>query len=84
MGLFDKLFKKNETVLEEVNASDDDICAIADGELIDVHTVSDAVFAEEMMDKLGGFVKSDSEALYQLCRNAAENIANELLLRSDM
>ena len=42
------------------------------------------VFAEEMMDKLGGFVKSDSEALYQLCRNAAENIANELLLRSDM
>ncbi|MBQ9531599.1 MAG: type IV secretion system DNA-binding domain-containing protein [Eubacterium sp.] len=41
------------------------------------------VFAEEMMNELGGFVRSDSEALYSICHNAAENIANELLLRSD-
>lgn len=41
------------------------------------------VFAEEMLDRLGGFVRSDSEALYMLCRNAAENIANELLTRGD-
>ena len=61
MGLFDKLFKKNETVLEEVNASDDDICAIADGELIDVHTVSDAVFAEEMMGKSTAFRFEDGK-----------------------
>lgn len=52
MGLFDKLFKKEETViLPEVNADDESIVALADGELIDVHTVSDSVFAEEMMGK---------------------------------
>lgn len=42
-----------------------------------------SVFAEEMLEKLGGFVRSDSEALYALCYNAAENIANELILRGD-
>ena len=52
MGLFDKLFKKEEPVkLPELNVSDSDIVAIADGELIDVHTVPDPVFAEEMMGK---------------------------------
>ena len=52
MGLFDKLFKKEEEVkLPELNVSDDAIVAIADGELIDVHTVPDPVFAEEMMGK---------------------------------
>jgi PTS system glucose-specific IIA component len=53
MGLFDKLFKKEEEIslpaLE--NTSDEDIVALADGELIDVSTVSDPVFAEEMMGK---------------------------------
>ena len=52
MGLFDRLFRKEEEVkLPELNVSDDDIVAIADGELIDVHTVPDPVFAEEMMGK---------------------------------
>ena len=37
--------------LPELNISDSDIVTIADGELIDVHTVSDPVFAEEMMGK---------------------------------
>ena len=56
MGLFDKLFKKEETtVLTEINAGDEDIVAIADGKLIDVHTVSDPVFAEEMMGKSVAF-----------------------------
>ena len=54
MGLFDKLFKKEEP-LPTLNVSDDDIVAIADGELIDVHTVSDPVFAEEMMGKSVAF-----------------------------
>lgn len=50
MGLFDKLFKKEEEiVLPELNVSDDAIVALADGELIDVTTVSDPVFAEKMM-----------------------------------
>ena len=50
MGLFDKLFKKEEEVkLPELSVSDDAIVAIADGEMIDVTTVSDPVFAEKMM-----------------------------------
>ncbi len=57
MGLFDKLFKKEETVsLPALDVSDDDIVAIADGDLIDIHTVSDPVFAEEMMGKSTAFV----------------------------
>lgn len=56
MGLFDKLFKKEEEVkLPELSVSDEDIVAIADGKLIDVHTVSDSVFAEEMMGKSTAF-----------------------------
>ncbi len=54
MGLFDKLFKKEES-LPQLNVSDADIVAIADGELIDVHTVSDQVFAEEIMGKSVAF-----------------------------
>lgn len=55
MGLFDKFLKKEE-VLPELNVSDSDIVAIADGQLIDVHTVEDPVFAEEMMGKSTAFV----------------------------
>jgi len=52
MGLFDRLFRKEEEVkLPELIVCDDDIVAIADGELIDVHTVADPVFGEEMMGK---------------------------------
>lgn len=50
MGLFDKLF--NKTIeLEELNVSDDDIVAIADGQMIDVKTLSDPMFAQEMLGK---------------------------------
>lgn len=51
MGLFDKLLKKKpeEVILPELNVSDEAIVAIADGDLIDVTTVSDPVFAEKMM-----------------------------------
>lgn len=49
MGLFDAFKKKNEPVLEEINVPDTDIIAIADGELIDVSTVPDEVFAQKMM-----------------------------------
>ena len=56
MGIFDKLFgKEKKPVLPELDVSDNDITAIADGELIDVHTVSDPVFAEEMMGKSTAF-----------------------------
>ena len=50
MGLFDRFLKKEEEVqLPELHVSDEAIVAIADGELIDVSTVSDPVFAEKMM-----------------------------------
>ena len=51
MGLFDRLFKKQEeeVSLPELQVSDDAIVAIADGEMIDVSTVPDPVFAEKMM-----------------------------------
>ena len=56
MGLFDKLFKKEqEVVLPELNVADSDIVAIADGELIDIKSVPDPVFAEEMMGKSTAF-----------------------------
>ena len=56
MGLSDKLFKKEEEVkLEPVVVADDAIVALADGEMFDVHTVSDPVFAEEMMGKSVAF-----------------------------
>ncbi len=57
MGLFDKLFKKEEEVVLPAleNVSDEDIVALADGEMIDIKTVSDPVFAEEMMGKSTAF-----------------------------
>ena len=56
MGLFDKLFKKEEEVkLPEINVDDGAIVALADGELIDIHSVPDPVFAEEMMGKSCAF-----------------------------
>ena len=44
MGLFDKLLKKE-------NVSDDAIVAPYEGELIDIKTVPDSMFAEETMGK---------------------------------
>lgn len=49
MGLFNKMFKKEETAGNEIKVSDTDIIAIADGELIDITTVSDPMFAQKMM-----------------------------------
>lgn len=56
MGLFDKFFKKEETIsLPELDLDDSAIVAIADGEVIDITTVSDPVFAEQMMGKSTAF-----------------------------
>ncbi len=51
MGLFDIFKKKEEAVLEPFDVADDKIVAIADGKLIDIKTVGDPVFAEEMMGR---------------------------------
>ena len=46
MGFFDKLLKKEEVIdLPELNVDDAAIVALADGEMIDIKTVSDPVFA---------------------------------------
>ena len=49
MGLFDRFKKKEEILPEAFDIDDSDIVALADGELIDVTTVPDPVFAEKMM-----------------------------------
>ena len=53
MGFFDRLFNpKPERMLSELkDISDEEIVAPAGGEAVDVKTVSDPVFAEEMMGK---------------------------------
>lgn len=53
MGLFDRL-KKN--TLPELSVSDDAVVAMADGELIDVTTVSDPVFAQKLLGESIAFV----------------------------
>ena len=64
MGLFDRLLKKEEPInLPELNVDDETIVAMADGELIDVKTVSDPVFAEEMMGKSVAFRYEGKTAL---------------------
>ena len=49
MGLFDKFRRKEELLPEAFEKTDNEIVAIAEGELIDVTTVSDPVFAQKMM-----------------------------------
>ncbi|MBR4608977.1 MAG: PTS glucose transporter subunit IIA [Erysipelotrichaceae bacterium] len=75
MGLFDKLFKKEEEVVLPAleNVADEDIVAIADSELIDVSTVSDPVFAEQMMGKSTAF-KFDKDKVV-LCSPANGTLA---------
>lgn len=55
MGLFDRLKKKEEINLPEINADDNAVVALADGELIDVTSVSDPVFAEKMLGESVAF-----------------------------
>lgn len=62
MGLFDKLFN-SEVKLEEINVDDDAIVALADGEIIDIKTVSDEMFAQEMMGKSVAFKYHDNKVV---------------------
>ena len=73
MGLFDKFMKKEEVLPELENVSDDDIVALADGNLIDIKTVSDPVFAEQMMGKSTAF-KYDADKV-TLCAPANGTLA---------
>ena len=55
MDLFKQFKKSTASQLSEINADNSDIVAIADGKLIDAHTVSDLVFSQEMMGKSSAF-----------------------------
>ena len=64
MGFLDKLLNVNKTVhLEELDVKDGDIVAISDGQMIDIKTVSDPMFAEEMMGKSIAFKYDQNEVI---------------------
>lgn len=46
MGLFDRLIRHNTNIVD-----DNDIVAIADGEIVDIKTVNDPIFSQEMLGK---------------------------------
>ena len=56
MGLFDKFKKKNTAKYR-----DDEIVAIANGEMIPASEISDPVFAKELMGRTIGFCLVDGE-----------------------
>lgn len=69
MGFFDKLLNKlGKQDLQPVDVDDDTIVALADGEVIDVKSVPDPMFAEEMMGKTIAF-KYDADKVV-LCAPA--------------
>ena len=68
MGLFDKFKKKEEILPEPFDKNDDEIVALADGELIDVTTVSDPMFAQKMMGDSVAFRYSQDKVI--LCSPA--------------
>ncbi|MCF0105774.1 MAG: PTS glucose transporter subunit IIA, partial [Holdemanella sp.] len=63
MGLFDKLFGKKEPEIQLPAIADDVIIALGAGELIDITTVSDAMFAEQMMGKSCAFKLTDADVV---------------------
>ncbi len=69
MGLFDKLFnKEEEVVLEAFDVDDDAIVALADGEMVDVTTIPDEMFANQMMGKTIAFKYNQDKVI--LCSPA--------------
>lgn len=60
MGLFNKLLNK-EAAFKPINVDDKTIVAMADGEIIDVKTLSDQMFADEIMGKTIAFKYHDDK-----------------------
>ena len=60
MGLFDKLFKQAEPIPE---FSDDDIVSIGTGEIVDVKSLPDQMFATEALGKTCAFKLSSKDVL---------------------
>ena len=55
MGLFDRLFKDAKETKNEQAKRNDEIVAIADGEMIDITTVSDVLFSQKLLGDSGAF-----------------------------
>ncbi len=51
MGLFEKLFGSFDTTLPKVHVKDTDIAAPADGTIVDIKTLPDPMFAQELLGK---------------------------------
>ena len=64
MGLFGKLFgKADEKMLTPLNAADSDIVAPAYGELIDIKSVPDPMFADALLGKSIAFKYEDDNVI---------------------
>lgn len=69
MGFFDRFRKKSETTSAGVHTvSDDDVVAIIDGNLIDISTAADPVFAQKMMGD--GVAFTTDEEIASFCAPA--------------
>ena len=75
MGFFDKLFGSFENALPKVHLEDSDIAAPADGTIIDVKTLPDPVFAEEVLGKSVAFHHDGDSAV--ICA-PANGVINQL------
>lgn len=74
MSFFSKLFEKKEEVAQpEIQVEHSDIVAMADGEMMDVHTVNDPLFAQEAMGKSVAFRYHGKKVI--LCAPANGTIA---------
>ncbi len=65
MGFLDRLLKMGKGVnLPELDVSDGDIVAVTDGKMVDIKSVSDPMFAEEMLGKSVAFkIEKDSAVI---------------------
>lgn len=75
MGFLDDLLNrsKNSHLPELEGIADDDIVAMADGQMIDVKTLPDPMFAEEMLGKSVAFRYPEKKVV--LCSPANGNLA---------
>ncbi|MGN1343281.1 MAG: PTS glucose transporter subunit IIA [Traorella sp.] len=56
-------FLKKEKGIDNINVSENDIIAMADGEIIDIHNVSDSLFAQEILGKSIAFKYSQNKVI---------------------
>ena len=75
MGLFDKLFSSFENTLPKVRLEDSDIAAPADGTILDIRTLPDPMFAQQLLGKSIAF-RHDGDSVV-ICA-PANGVINQL------